>query len=320
MDNRITKSRLKILLSYDLIKLVAFIVAGVVLWSLLFTIFGDSLSEGQSLNVYWYDVTVYNEEIDGLLNMNEEEDFKTYETYETTTYNFGIYSSGNTTISQQFAAWTSVGQLDVMFLSSDKKIEQTEENEKGEAVTVKVSLADNYAGYFADFEGMVQSAIKYCKDNAGYTDEGRPQTDDRAKQFFHGRQKKSNFYRHDLITEDMEVDRFEKIWNAAKKMEKWLSDSTIDIWATKTVPDGNTTKEVVCGIDMGKLEAVGANAQTGKKASSLCGYNVANKEEGESGAVGVTLAVMENKNHQPHGFYESLAFVVAVVENYSSLS
>ena len=86
----------------------------------------------------------------------------------------------------------------------------------------------------------------------------------------------------------------------------------------------NVPVDLVTLADMlqknGKLEKVGANAQTGKTSSSLCGYNAALKEEGESVAEGVVLAVMDNKSKQPHGIYESLLFVVAVVENYSSLS
>ena len=320
MDNRITKSRLKILLSYDLIKLFALILAGVVLWSLLFTIFGASLSEGQSFNVYWYNVNVYENELQEMLDADGEGGFKTYETYETTTYNFGMYSPSNTTMPQQFAAWSSVGQLDILFLSGAADIEETEQNEKGETVTVKRSLVDNYGDHFIALSGLAESAVRYCKDNGGYTVDGKPQTDDKAKQFFHSRQRKSNFYRHEIFTEDMEVERLEKIWNAAKKLDKWLNDETLDIWATKTVTVGGVSEEVICGIDMGKLEKVGANAQTGKTSSSLCGYNAALKEEGESVAEGVVLAVMDNKSKQPHGIYESLLFVVAVVENYSSLS
>ena len=117
-----------------------------------------------------------------------------------------------------------------------------------------------------------------------------------------------------MINENQEVDRFEKIRYSTEKMKKWLSDETLDIWVKEEIEG----KEVICGIDMGKLEKVGANAQTKKSASTLCGYNVANKKEGEKAAEGVMLAIFNNQTHQPDLFFESLSFVVTVIENYSA--
>jgi hypothetical protein len=315
MDNKITRSRLKILFSYDLIKLIVFVVIGCVLWSLLFTIFGDSLSEGQSLNVYWYNVTVYEDEIEGLLGMEGEDDFKSYEIHDTTTYNFGEYSASNTTVPQQFSAWVSVGQLDVMFISNAKDMDSVTTDSSGQTTTVKTALSENYSAYYYGLKSLTDKAKGYCKRMGNYTDAGKPDSDDAVKAYFHTRQRKSNFYRHGLITEDMEVERFEKIWAAACKMEGWLNDDSLDIWATKTV-DG---VEVICGIDMGKLDKLGSNPVTGKRASSLCGYKAAGKEDGVAAAEGVMLAVFDNESFQADQIYESLAFVVAVIENYSAL-
>jgi len=316
MDNRITKSRLKQLLSYDLLKICALILAGVILWSLLFTMFGDSLSEGQSLNVYWYNVSVYGEEINGLLEKKSEGDFKSYEVHETTAYNFGAYSPNNTTMPQQFSAWTSVGQIDIFIVSNAMDLETEKQDENGATVKEKSSVADGYLYYFADLNKVVLEAEKYLQ-KFGYN-EALENTDDfsTVKRYFHSRKRKDNFYRHGMIDENQEVDRFEKIRYSAEKMKKWLADETLDIWVTREVEG----KEYVLGIDMGKLEKVGANGQTKKSASTLCGYNVANKKEGEIAAEGVMLAIFDNQSHQPDLFFESLSFAVAVIENYSALT
>ncbi len=315
MDNKITKSRLKQLLSYDLLKICALIVAGVILWSLLFTMFGDSLSEGQSLNVYWYNVSVYGEEINGLLEKKSEGDFKSYEVHETTAYNFGVYSANDMTMPQQFAAWTSVGQIDIFIVSNAKDIETEKKDENGIPVKVKTSVADNYIHYFADLNKVVLEAEKYLK-KFGYSETlENTENFSTVKSYFHSRKRKDNFYRHGMINENQEVDRFEKIRYSAEKMKKWLADETLDIWVKEEIEG----KEVICGIDMGKLEKVGANTQTKKSASTLCGYNVANKKEGEKASEGVMLAIFNNQTHQPDLFYESLSFAVAVIENYSAL-
>ena len=68
-----------------------------------------------------------------------------------------------------------------------------------------------------------------------------------------------------------------------------------------------------------KAKKFGANVQTNKTASSLCGYNIANKKDGETASEGVMLSIFNNQSHQPDLFFESLSFVVAVIENYSWL-
>lgn len=54
MDARITKKRLGQMLSYDWIKIIACIVAGIVLWSLIFTTTATRLNPAQTYTVYAY--------------------------------------------------------------------------------------------------------------------------------------------------------------------------------------------------------------------------------------------------------------------------
>ncbi|MGN1053602.1 MAG: hypothetical protein ACI4SH_09470, partial [Candidatus Scatosoma sp.] len=54
MDARITKKRLGQMLSYDWIKIIACIVAGIVLWSLIFTTTATRLNPAQTFTVYAY--------------------------------------------------------------------------------------------------------------------------------------------------------------------------------------------------------------------------------------------------------------------------
>ncbi|MDD6994805.1 MAG: hypothetical protein SPH68_07215 [Candidatus Borkfalkiaceae bacterium] len=54
MDARITKKRLGQMLSYDWIKIIACVVAGIVLWSLIFTTTATRLNPAQTFTVYAY--------------------------------------------------------------------------------------------------------------------------------------------------------------------------------------------------------------------------------------------------------------------------
>ena len=318
MDNKITKKRLGQLLSYDLWKIILIIVAGIFFWSLLFTMFGDSLSEGQSLNVYAYNVTVNTDEVYDLLDRERGGKFMSYEIHETKYYNFGTYSSTDTTMGQQFTAWSSVGQLDIFLVSGEKDLEG------GSGEDALISLADRYAYTFYGLKSITDDAIDYCIRNGGYTADGTV-TSGVAENFFLTRKKKDNFYRHGLITPSQEVERFEKIWYAANKMKGWLEDESLDIWYKAEVvigrdKDGNeTTETLVMGIDLGLLGKLGGNSSTGKKPFELCTYKGKTDESGNTVADGVVLAVFNNKQHQPDLVYESLAFVVSVIERYSDL-
>ena len=314
MNNRITGTRLKQLLSYDLWKIVAIIVAGVFLWSLLFTMFGDSLSEGQKLNVYAYNVTIKTAEMNELLKTGEKTDFKSYEVRETQFYNFGVYSSSNTTVAQQFTAWSSVGQLDIFFVSCEENITTKEKDSAGNEVETSRSLAGDYTAYFYRLKSLTADAFDYLKRYGGLDGEGNL-NETKIKNYFLERKKRDNFYRHGLIDADMEVERFRKILYAANKMDELLKDDGLDIWYTVE----ENGEEVIYGVEMGKLGALGGNPATGRKPTDLCGVGLLDEESGNSVASGVAMAVFNNKNHQPDLMFESLSFAVAVIERYSDL-
>ncbi len=313
MDNKITKVRLKQLLSYDLFKIIAIIVGGILFWSLAFTMFGDSLSEGQNLNIYAYNVNVIQREMEDFLSEEDDsKDFKSYEVRETKFYSFGAYSPNDTTVPQQFAAWTSVGQIDILFISSGDTIEETKEVD-GEKVTTYRSLMLNYSDIYYPLDQLAKDAFDYCIKNGGYADESSK--DNVIKNYFLKRKKGDNFYRHGLISYEMEIDRFEKIWANATKLQAWLDDETLDIWTTITFNE----KEIICGVDMGKLGLLGGDQTTGKTVVDLCNSGNLDQESGNSTADGVAMTVFHNQAHQPDLMYESLAFVVSVIETYSSL-
>ena len=320
MNNKITKKRLGQLLSYDFWAIIALIVAGVVVWSLLFTMFGDSLSEGQKMNVYAYNVNINENEVYDLLKTYDENPYFSYEIRESSFYNFGGYSSSNTIVSQQFTAWSSVGQLDLIFISSDKTI-KSGTDAFGEVVYE--SLASRFAYSFYDLDAMITDALDYCKTYGGYSDDGTV-TSWAAESFFRERKKHDNFYRHGLIKPEQEVDRFRLIWKTAKKMQALRQNEEIDIWYVEEVAEPQDTNgeysftTKTYGIDLGKLGALGGNTETGKKPFELCtvGKTDAN---GNSVADGAVLAAFNNRKYQPDLVYESLAFILEVIETYSDL-
>jgi len=124
--------------------------------------------------------------------------------------------------------------------------------------------------------------------------------------------------------EEDEVARFEKLWKYANMMRTLLADEELDIWYRCEIEGKYYGK--IYGVDMGKLERLGKNSVTGKSAANLCCYNYA--ENGEyTGADGVVLSVFNNeydkssltkKNRDKNYlFYESLCFVVEVIDTYS---
>lgn len=311
MDNRITRERLKGLLSYDLIKIIVTLVAGILVWSLLFTMLGDSYGEGQMLRIYSYDCLVATSEDKGINYLfGKGDEYLSYDIREKGYYNdFGYYGS-NAYFGQQFQAWMSVGQIDLWFVSTVGDVVKTDEtDENGDPITR--SVVQSYSYCYADIAETAREALKYCEDNAGYS--GGEFDEKKLKTSFLARKRRDNFYRHGLITLEDEKDRYTKIYDSATAILGWLADDTLDIWLTVTDESG---QEFVCGIDMDKLNGLKADTESGLKASDLCKRN----QEAE-GVGGVGLAMFNNKRFQDNGhlYYEGLGFMVAVVRSYSEL-
>lgn len=274
--------------------------------------FGASLEEGQRLSIYSYDVNVSTAEMDYLLT-GEGDDYQSFDVIEASHSSLGKYSPTDTMVPMQVQAWSSVGQLDVLFISTDKylKIKDEDGNEQEQSVFEQGLFYYMYQ----DLNALVADAIDYCERNAGFQPDGSYSTTAIASHF-NKRKKGDNFLRKGLINAEMEIDRFEKIWQNATKLKALLDDESLDIWV---VADRGESKDLVLGVDLGKLEAYGANDQTGKRIGQLCSFEGNVDEAGNTSASGVALTVLNNKAHQPELFYESLAFVVNVIETYSSL-
>lgn len=318
MDSRITKNRLKQLLSYDLWKIIAIIIAGIFVWSLLFTTLGARLSEGEMLNIYAYNVHVSEDSVNGLLDTEADNGkYYSYEVRETKFYDFGAYSSTNTTIAQQFAAWTSVGQLDVMFIS-DKGDEIKSKDADGNEQTS--SLYDNYSYYFYDLNTLCDDAFNYCKRHGNMKDDGTFD-EDAITTFFEARMKNDNFYRHGMVNAAQEIDRFKKIRDNATILQGWLNDPALaSVWRVSEFEDKSGKITWKTGVKLDELESIcGANTETGKKLSQLC--STGETDESGSGAIvgKVVLSVFNNSAHQEDLVYESLAFLVKTIKTYTSL-
>ncbi|MCI5838560.1 MAG: hypothetical protein MRZ91_05175 [Christensenellaceae bacterium] len=319
MDNRITKKRLSQLLSYDLWKIIALIVAGIFVWSLLFTTLGARLSEGQQLNIYAYNVKVTEQgQMDDLIDVEKDNgEYYSYEVYATRFYSLGDFSASNTTVSQQITAWSSVGQLDVMFISdTGKEIKSTDKDGK----ETFASLFDRYSYYFYDLDKLVTDAISYCKLNGNMTDDGTFD-EDAIINFFNVRKKSDNFYRHGMIKAEQEIDRFEKIRDNAFTLRAWLNNPELSsIWKISEFENGDEKVTMKTGIKLDDLDALcGSNPTTGKKLANLCTMG-GTSETGEGATVGkVVLSVFNNSSYQADLVYESLAFLVKTVKTYTSL-
>ncbi len=290
MDNKITKQRLKSLLSYDLAKIIIIIVAAILLWSLLFTMLGDAPSAGQKLQVYSYGVTLLNNEIDDLLT-GSSSDYQSYEIAEATYYEF----TESYATAQQFAAWSGAGEMDVIFASDVREITEDEDGNETEGD----SIFTRYALNFYDYQTLAENALEYAGTHGcpsdGSVEEGK------IKACFEKRKARSNSYRYGLVSVEQERDRIEKVRQNAQKLA-FLLDSHPEAF----VSVGEEGEERLVGFDVSKLDE----------------WNrllVPNTEDDGNEGICAVLAVFSNKRTDEDLFYESLAFFIRVVENYSTL-
>lgn len=116
MDARITKSRLGNLLAYDWLKILATIVAAIVLLSLLFTMTGTRPSLAQSFYVYAYQDLKTGKDFTALSQTLERKNVFSYDVLKISSESFQDKNYGSMT----FSARRSAGEGTVMLLSDEK--------------------------------------------------------------------------------------------------------------------------------------------------------------------------------------------------------
>lgn len=326
MDNKITKSRLTNLLSYDWVKIVAFIVAVCFVWVLAFTIGAPRASVGQVFGLLTYAPD---------FETAKSESRLLYEAKEKGVFSFDILDFNTRSIQKDYystlmMAANSVQEGDI-FITSDF------EDTRAKNESPMRSFVDSFYGSAYDLDSLIKAAKDYALKNGIEYNDGvyscnKTVTDSvfslRMQKDPRFRDKKSARYAEG---EESEAKRIVAVWNNACKLEKVLADhpelrvnyrpftqmlDAMDedkregsdyykIWQNKT--------EATYGLNLGKLTGGGENI------TDLYSRTIT-PEDGEPylTADGVVLCVFDYTAEQSHLQYETLGYIVYMIETYSN--
>ncbi len=160
MDIKINSKRIKNLLSYDWIKIILSIIAGIIVWSLLFTTLGTRITVGQEFYFHTYD-NVFTagsvERNQEVLDNIKKKGYFSYDLLKLSTSN--IVSAGQYSASYMLSLKRSTNEGDVMIISDERAEAKTEKAEQADII----SLVNSY--YFYDIETLLKSAKDYCINN-----------------------------------------------------------------------------------------------------------------------------------------------------------
>lgn len=313
-------------MSYDWIKIIAFIAAICFVWVLAFTIGAPRASVGQLFGLITYAPDFETAKSEGQL---------LYEAKEAGAFSFDILDFNTRSIQKDYystlmMAANSVQEGDI-FVTSDFE-DSREKNE-----SPMRSFIDSYYTVAFDLDSLIAAAKEYAikhgienKDGVYVCDKivtdsvfsERMQSDPRF------RDKQSARYSAGL--ED-EAERIIAVWNNACKLEKVLEEhpelrvnyrpftQTLDamdedkreksdyykVWQSKT--------ELTYGLNLGKLAG-------GKEKITDLYSRTITPEDGEPylTADGIVLCVFNYTAQQPHLQYETLGYIVYMVETYSN--
>ena len=157
---------MKNLLSYDWIKIILSIVAGIVVWSLLFTTLGTRLTVGQEFVFHLYEnvYTVGSSEKNAQMMLDAKK--KGLFSYDVLKFSVNsVTSGGQYSASYMLSLKMSTQEGDVMIISDGRA--ETENKEKKSDLT---SIINNR--YLCDMETLLKSARAYCVNNGFIIENG----------------------------------------------------------------------------------------------------------------------------------------------------
>lgn len=166
MDIKINGSRFKNLLSYDWIKIIISIVAGIIVWSLLFSMLGTRLTTGQEFVFHVYE----NVHTVGSSNKNAEmlvdAKRKNLISYDVLKFSVNpITAGGQYSASYMLSLKMSTQEGDVMIIS-DGRAETEDKNKKSDLT----KIVNNR--YLCDMDTLLKSAREYCVNNGFVIENG----------------------------------------------------------------------------------------------------------------------------------------------------
>lgn len=332
MDNRITKSRLARVLSYDWLKIILIMAAIVFVWALAYTIGAPRISVGQQFDLFVYNCDFTEVTDEGTL-LNDAK--------KSGAFSYDVLEMGSREFTEEYfstimSAATSVYEGDVMIMSD------FEDDIKNNCSKFR-SFTDNYGAIVADYSVLVKNAKDYCLINE-FVVKGKNGEYSLNKSaievYFKNRMKKDARFRTDEKKAEgvkSEIERIKAVWNNALILENIIENHS-DVFVTyrrygqslaaassdqekKTYQEYyDKCSERLCGVNLGKL--------TGgeKDIKDLYCKTVYSENVSEGGtpeiesysADGIVMFVFDYTNEQPDLQYETLGFVNYIFKTYSN--
>lgn len=330
MDIKVTGNRLKNLLSYEWVKIIVSIVAGVVVWSLLFTTLATRATVGeQFVFVIYENVSTLgsNSKNNEYLSELKKNNVLSYDVLDLSVSN--IASAGQYTAGYMLSLRVTTQEGDVMLISDGRAVKMEEGSDEDPTAEIQSAINNRY---FYDFQVFLDEARRYCVSNGFITENASDYTvnEDVIREYFlNVRLKSAKNYRKTFRTEAqkregvrLEIARIKAIYDnylyVTQAIAKAKAENADFLWYgnLQFFDDNgkvieNRTEVHPFGIDLAKLNA--PFTEDKPKVENRW-YTYAN---GKTTAEGLVMCVFNFNSHQYDLQFESLAFIRNVIETYS---
>lgn len=336
MDVKITKGRLVNLISYDFLKIILSILAGVMVWVLLFTTCATRATVGEQFGLILYQ-GVYSGSNDGKDFLTElkkkEKGGLSYDVLEYTT--MSVTAAGNYSAAYMLSLKSATKEGDVIvFAGGNKTVVKDKDGNptKGDDGEIVMKISDD-AQSIVNNESLysvtdfLTSAHNYLNGN-GLVKDGAVDEAAVRNYFLTVRMKSASNYRKTFRTETQkeegvkkEIERITNLYANLQVVEKAINNAKTQgedfLWYADRIIGGEIYKSnEPYGIDLNKLNAKKSKAE--KKSITELWYTVGEVDgKSEATSEGLVLGVFDYHSDQADLQYEALAVIREVIETYS---
>lgn len=333
MDVKITAKRLKNMLAYEWVKIIAISVAIILVWSLAFTTFATRATDGQQFYIVVYD-DVYDDDTSAVIDDMKADGALSYDVLKSAP-NY-ITEAGSYSALYMLNLRLSANEGDIMIVNATdfiaKATPSDEDEGEDDSKTDEISDMESIltSGYVADFEDFVTSAGEYCErftvdgSESGEIDDSKVETYFRTTRVKSARNYKKTYNTEAKIALGVkdEIARISKLQESYLRVKRAIDSAKANgvellrYWDKPIRYSGNEvveTKKSAYGIDLSLL-AQGANES--KKKLSDDWWLV--DENNEITTDGLMLCVLENTKADADLKFEALTAVDYVIRNYSN--
>lgn len=317
MDNKITKRRLSDMLSYDWIFILVVIVGACLVWSLIYTVAGVRLSEGQTFNIQYY------------YSVNSSKSAQlTNDLVDKKVFSYDVIGGVRTeSIDEQYgsqilAARASTHEGDIMIVDNKEQTEKITLDGVETEVTFSnfMAFVDNYPMY--DMEQLLTDAEAYLAQF--YTD--GVLSEEKVEAHFVERMKGDNRYRKEEakaegVREEIgrisalktEVAAFRSLFEQHKGLFTSYARFSYR-YALGEATKEDIQEEKYYGVNLGYLAEF-----HGEKESISSMFWLSGDTAETASAENVVLTVYNYLQYQPDLQFETISFINYLVRTYSTL-